>query len=45
MAKHQRKVQAALAARQAAAQTGPGFHKPGSLNKRKGYAKAPKPRD
>jgi hypothetical protein len=42
MAKHQRKVQAALEARQASAPVGPGFTKPGSLNRKKGYSKAPK---
>lgn len=42
MAKHKRKVEAALAARQAAAPTGPGYHKPGSRNKRKGWKSAPK---
>jgi hypothetical protein len=42
MAKHQRKIEAALAARQANAPTGPGFKKPGSRNRKKGYRSAPK---
>lgn len=35
MGKHHTRIAKALAKRQAAAPTGPGFRKPGSLNKRK----------
>lgn len=42
MGKHQRKVEAALAARQASAPGTSGFHKPGSRNRKKGYQKSPK---
>lgn len=43
MAKFKRKIDAALAARQAAWSPGqPGYHKPGSRNRKKGYRKAPK---
>jgi hypothetical protein len=42
MAKHKRKIDAALEARQNAAPTGPGYTKPGSRNRKKGWGSAPK---
>lgn len=42
MAKHKRKIEAALAARQAAAPSERGFHLPGSRNRKKGYKRSPK---
>lgn len=43
MGKHQRKIEAALAARQAATPKLPGYHVPGSRNKRKtGYGRSSK---